>query len=156
MSYAIGQRWLSHADSELGLGIVVELDGRRVSVHFPAVEEERTYAIENAPLTRVKLREGDALVARDGRKLQVLAVHEEQQLLMYEVAGEGQRELLAELDLDDHIDLATPRQRLLASQFDSHAAFALRMQTCQHLDQLQQSGLRGLLGTRPALLPHHL
>ncbi|MDP5053417.1 MAG: RNA polymerase-associated protein RapA, partial [Congregibacter sp.] len=156
MSYAIGQRWLSHADSELGLGIVVELDGRRVSVHFPAVEEERTYAIENAPLTRVKLREGDALVARDGRKLQVLAVHEEQQLLMYEVAGEGQRELLAELDLDDHIDLATPRQRLLASQFDSHAAFALRMQTCQHLDQLQQSGLRGLLGTRTALLPHQL
>ncbi|EED32678.1 RNA polymerase-associated protein HepA [gamma proteobacterium NOR5-3] len=156
MSYAIGQRWLSHADSELGLGIVVELDGRRVSVHFPAVEEERTYATENAPLTRVKLREGDSLHTRDGRKLQVLAVHEEQSLLMYEVANDGQRELVAELDLDDHIDLATPRQRLLASQIDSHAAFALRLQTCNHLHELQQSGLRGLLGTRTALLPHQL
>ncbi|WP_439106358.1 RNA polymerase-associated protein RapA [Congregibacter sp.] len=156
MSYAIGQRWLSHADSELGLGIIVELDGRRVSVHFPAVEEERTYATENAPLTRVRLREGDALQTRDGRKLQVLAVHEEQNLLIYEVAGEGQRELLAELDMDDHIDLATPRQRLLASQYDSHAAFALRMATCEHIHRLQQSGLRGLLGTRTALLPHQL
>lgn len=156
MSYAIGQRWLSHADSELGLGIIVELDGRRVSVHFPAVEEERTYATENAPLTRVKLREGDSLHTRDGRKLQVLAVHEEQELLIYEVASDGQRELVAELDLDDHIDLATPRQRLLASQIDSHAAFALRMQTCHHLHELQQSGLRGLLGTRTALLPHQL
>lgn len=156
MSYAIGQRWLSHADSELGLGIVVELDGRRVSVHFPAVEEERTYATENAPLTRVKLREGDALHTRDGRILQVLAVHEEQELLIYEVASDGQRELLAELDLDDHIDLATPRQRLLASQIDSHAAFALRMTTTEHMHTLQQSGLRGLLGTRTALLPHQL
>ncbi|WOJ96149.1 RNA polymerase-associated protein RapA [Congregibacter brevis] len=156
MSFAIGQRWLSHADSELGLGIIVELDGRRVSVHFPAVEEERTYATENAPLTRVKLREGDVLHTRDGRKLQVLAIHEEQELLIYEVAGEGQRELLAELDMDDHIDLATPRQRLLASQYDSHAAFALRMATAQHIHRLQQSGLRGLLGTRTALLPHQL
>ncbi|MFK8041241.1 RNA polymerase-associated protein RapA [Congregibacter sp.] len=156
MSFAIGQRWLSHADSELGLGIIVELDGRRVSVHFPAVEEERTYATENAPLTRVKLREGDVLQTRDGRKLQVLAIHEEQELLIYEVAGEGQRELLAELDMDDHIDLATPRQRLLASQYDSHAAFALRMATAQHIHRLQQSGLRGLLGTRTALLPHQL
>ncbi|WP_439102687.1 RNA polymerase-associated protein RapA [Congregibacter sp.] len=156
MSYAIGQRWLSHADSELGLGIVVELDGRRVSLHFPAVEEERTYATDNAPLTRVKLREGDALHTRDGRKLQVLAVHEEQELLIYEVSGEGQRELLAELDMDDHIDLATPRQRLLASQYDGHAAFALRMATAEHLHRLQQSGLRGLLGTRTALLPHQL
>ncbi|WOJ93875.1 RNA polymerase-associated protein RapA [Congregibacter variabilis] len=156
MSYAIGQRWLSHADSELGLGIIVELDGRRVSVHFPAVEEERTYATENAPLTRVKLREGDSLHTRDGRKLQVLAVHEEQELLIYEVASDGQRELVAELDLDDHIDLATPRQRLLASQIDSHSAFALRMQTCTHIHELQQSGLRGLLGTRTALLPHQL
>ena len=59
MSFAIGQRWLNHADGELGLGIVVESDPRRVTIHFPAVEEERTYASDNAPLTRVRLRAGD-------------------------------------------------------------------------------------------------
>ena len=40
--FAVGQRWVSHADVELGLGIVVELDGRRITLHFPAVGEERT------------------------------------------------------------------------------------------------------------------
>jgi ATP-dependent helicase HepA len=156
MEYAIGQRWLSHADSELGLGIVVEHENRRVTLHFPAVEEERTYATENAPLTRLRLRAGEVLTTRDGRSLKVLDVHEEHGLLIY-VSSDGEsQDLVAELDLDDHIDLGTPRQRLLASQFDSHAAFSLRLNTCQHLHSLQQSGLRGMLGTRTALLPHQL
>lgn len=156
MTYAVGQRWLSHADSEMGLGIIVEHELRRVTLHFPAVEEERTYATENAPLTRVRLREGEKLSTRDGRSFTVTAVHEEQGLLIYE-AGDGEhKELIAELDMDDHIDLGTPRQRLLTSQFDSHASFALRVTTCRHVDRLQRSGLRGMLGTRTALLPHQL
>lgn len=156
MSYAIGQRWLSHADSELGLGIVVEEDTRRVTVHFPAIEEERTYATSNAPLTRLRLRVGDRLQRRDGTSYEVLAVHEAQELLVYEVADGDSTQQIAELELDDRIDLDTPRQRLLTSQFDSHAAFALRLETCLQIDRLQRSGLRGMLGTRTALLPHQL
>ena len=34
---------VSHADSTLGLGIVTHADDRRVTLHFPAVEE-RVYA----------------------------------------------------------------------------------------------------------------
>ena len=154
MSFAIGQRWLSHADSELGLGIVIEFDGRRVTLHFPAVAEERTYAVATAPLTRLRLRPGDELTTRDGQTRTVTAVHEEQSLLYYESGDPGER--VAELELDDRIDLSTPRQRLLANQFDSHAAFALRVATCEHRDRLERSGLRGLLGTRTALLPHQL
>jgi len=51
--FALGQRWVSHADVTLGLGIVVEIDGRRVTLHFPAVGEDRTYALDRAPLTRL-------------------------------------------------------------------------------------------------------
>ena len=29
--FALGQRWVSHADVELGLGVVVEVDGQRVN-----------------------------------------------------------------------------------------------------------------------------
>jgi ATP-dependent helicase HepA len=47
-----GQRWLSESETELGLGIIKELDYRLVTVGYPAVEEERTYAINNAPLSR--------------------------------------------------------------------------------------------------------
>jgi ATP-dependent helicase HepA len=53
MTFVVGQRWLSHADAQLGLGIVTEADPRRVTVFFPAVEEHRTYATNNAPLSRI-------------------------------------------------------------------------------------------------------
>ena len=62
--FAVGQRWVSHADVELGLGIVVELDGRRITLHFPAVGEERTYATDRAPLTRLILESGDRCDSR--------------------------------------------------------------------------------------------
>ena len=154
MKFSIGQRWLSHADSELGLGIVVDHDTRRVTLHFPAVAEDRTYAVANAPLTRLRLRPGDRLATRDGATLRVKAVHEQDDMLVYEAENDGG--LIPELDLDDRIDLSTPRQRLIASQFDSQAAFSLRLATCAHLDRIEKSGLRGLLGTRTALLPHQL
>ena len=59
MDYIIGQRWVSHADAQLGLGIVVDMEGRRVTLAFPAVGEERTYATDNAPLTRLRFKAGD-------------------------------------------------------------------------------------------------
>ena len=49
MSFAIGQRWISHADLELGLGICVEADTRRVTLLYPSAEEERTYATDERP-----------------------------------------------------------------------------------------------------------
>ena len=49
MDYILGQRWVSHADAQLGLGIIVDIEMRRVTVSFPAVGEERTYALESAP-----------------------------------------------------------------------------------------------------------
>ena len=61
MSFAIGQRWISHADLELGLGICVEVDSRRITLLYPSAEEERTYATDRAPLTRYELKIGDRL-----------------------------------------------------------------------------------------------
>lgn len=48
MSFAIGQRWISESESSLGLGIITALDLRKVTISFPATEEVRIYAIENA------------------------------------------------------------------------------------------------------------
>ncbi|MEO0435681.1 MAG: RNA polymerase-associated protein RapA [Pseudomonadota bacterium] len=155
-AFAVGQRWISHADSELGLGLVVEFDGKRVTIHFPAVDEDRTYAIDNAPLTRLQLKEGDALHTRDGRSLRVRGHESLEGLLVYEAEDDSGLARVPELELSDRVDLATPRQRLLASQFDNHAAFSLRLRTAEQLHTLQSSGLRGLLGTRTALLPHQL
>ena len=69
-----GQRWVSHADATLGLGMVTHADDRRVTLHFPAVEEERVYATDRAPLTRLLLKPGDQLTPTSGTTLIVEGV----------------------------------------------------------------------------------
>jgi len=60
MSYTVGQRWVSQTESRLGLGLITEVTGRRVTIAFPAADEERTYAMENAPACQGALpRRGD-------------------------------------------------------------------------------------------------
>ena len=79
-----GQRWDSHADRTLGLGIVTHADERRVTLHFPAVEEERVYATDRAPLTRLLLKPGDQLTRMDGSVLTVTALQELGGVITYE------------------------------------------------------------------------
>lgn len=53
MSFALGQRWISDTESDSGLGTVVALDARTVTLMFAASEENRVYARSDAPVTRV-------------------------------------------------------------------------------------------------------
>ncbi len=48
MSFALGQRWISDTESDLGLGTVVALDARTVTLMFAASEENRVYARSDA------------------------------------------------------------------------------------------------------------
>ena len=41
MPFALGQRWISDTESELGLGTVVAVEGRMVTVLFAAADENR-------------------------------------------------------------------------------------------------------------------
>ncbi|GAB5452025.1 MAG: RNA polymerase-associated protein RapA [Halioglobus sp.] len=157
MDYIIGQRWVSHADAQLGLGIVVDIDGRRVTLAFPAVEEERTYATDNAPLTRLRFKAGDHVATVNGVEVLVSEVHEHEGLLVYVGKDHHDQAVqISELELDAHVQLTTPQQRLLNGHFDRNSEFALRVATCNHLDRLQQSDVRGLLGSRTSLLPHQV
>ena len=54
-----GQRWISHMEPELGIGIVLETAGRRVRIFFAAAEVIREYTPDAAPLKRVIFQEGD-------------------------------------------------------------------------------------------------
>src|SRR5690606_24954742 len=100
MDYKVGQRWVSHAEAQLGLGIVVDIDGRRVTLAFPAVEEERTYAMDNAPLTRIRFNVGEMLHVVDGQALEVTAVSEQAGLLVYTAEdADGNRHQVPELRL---------------------------------------------------------
>ena len=157
MEYIVGQRWVSHADTQLGLGIVAELDGRRVTVSFPAVGEERTYATDNAPLTRLRFKAGDHITTLDDAELVVTDVAEQQGILFYTGLDHHDAECtISELELDCFVQLTTPQQRLLNGHFDRNRDFVLRVATLENLDRLQQSPARGLLGSRTSLLPHQV
>ena len=104
-----GQRWVSHADSTLGLGIVTTADTRRVTLHFPAVEEERVYATDRAPLTRLLLKTGDQLVRMDGASLIVVTAEQHAGIMVYAAEDEqGELFQVNEAELDAHIELNTP------------------------------------------------
>ncbi len=54
-----GQRWVSDAEPELGLGVVMSAGSGRVSILFPAADDRREYALESAPVRRVAFEVGD-------------------------------------------------------------------------------------------------
>jgi ATP-dependent helicase HepA len=157
MEYKIGQRWVSHADAQLGLGIIIEVEGRRVTATFPAVAEERTYALDNAPLTRLRFKVGDHISTIDDIELLVTDVNEKDGLLFYTGTDHHDQEsTVSELELDSFVQLTTPQQRLLNGHFDKNNEFALRVATFEQADRLQRSSARGLMGSRTNLLPHQI
>ncbi|MEH6590912.1 MAG: RNA polymerase-associated protein RapA [Halioglobus sp.] len=157
MEYKIGQRWVSHADAQLGLGIIIEVEGRRVSVTFPAVGEERTYSLDNAPLTRLRFKTGDHISTIDDVELLLTDVNEKDDLLFYTGTDHHDQETtVSELELDSFVQLTTPQQRLLNGHFDKNHEFALRVATFKQADRLQRSSARGLMGSRTNLLPHQI
>ncbi|MDG2459740.1 MAG: RNA polymerase-associated protein RapA [Luminiphilus sp.] len=152
-----GQRWVSHADSSLGLGIVTQADERRVTLHFPAVEEERVYATDRAPLTRLLLKAGDRLIRLDGHEYTVNFVSEHAGVVTYEAEdASGAPHKITETELDAHIELNTPIERLLNNQLSKAGDFDLRRTTLAHTASAEGFGLGGLLGPRTALLSHQL
>ncbi|QIB66757.1 RNA polymerase-associated protein RapA [Kineobactrum salinum] len=157
MDYIVGQRWVSHADAQLGLGIIVEVEPRRVTLSFPAVGEERTYAADSAPLTRLRFKAGDHISTVNNVELEVTSVKEKEGLLLYTGTDHHEQTVtVSELELDAFVQITTPQQRLLNGHFDKHSDFALRVSTLMQLDRLQRSSARGLMGSRTNLLPHQV
>ncbi|MFT6914559.1 MAG: ATP-dependent helicase HepA [Motiliproteus sp.] len=163
--FVLGQRWISHGESELGLGMVTEKVGRQVQLFFPAAEEYRTYATEDAPLSRYSLETG--MLFKDIFELEyrVEAVEEDAGLFRYAVASdpgaaidsetEGDTQVwIEERDLDPFVELNRPQDRFFAGQIDGHKAFELRRSARHHQHRLAQSDACGLLGPRVQLLPH--
>ena len=57
--YAVGQRWISEAETDLGLGLIQSVDFRMVTVFFPDQDETRTYATDGAPLALIRFEPED-------------------------------------------------------------------------------------------------
>ena len=157
MSFAIGQRWISETENSLGLGMITALDFRSVTLHFPASDETRIYAVAQAPLTRIALNKGEQLHHQAGWQGKVLDIQEMNGLLFYLVKNmQGEEIIVNEKELSPIISFSQAKDRLFSSQIDRSEHFALRYQTLLHQQAQFQSPLRGLRGNRAGLIPHQL
>ncbi|MAD05700.1 RNA polymerase-associated protein RapA [Pseudoalteromonas shioyasakiensis] len=158
MNFSLGQRWISDTESDLGLGTVVALEGRQVSILFPASGENRVYSLTEAPVTRVAFNPGDVIRSVEEWELEVESVEEQGELLCYHGTrvDNGEKAKLKETFLDHFIKFNKPQDRLFAGQVDRFDRYTLRYQTWQHQFERQQSPLKGLIGQRANLIPHQL
>ncbi|CAH0991982.1 RNA polymerase-associated protein RapA [Sinobacterium norvegicum] len=157
MEFVIGQRWISHSEAKLGLGLIKEIENRQLIVSFPAAGEERIYAANSAPLSRICYKINDTICNLDEEQFTVLEVEENRGLISYQAVDDlGEVHTIDELELSCFIAFTSPQQRLFSGQFDRLGAFKLRAETLQHNAKLQQSPVQGLLGSRTNSLPHQL
>ena len=155
--YIPGQRWVNYAELQLGLGTVLSVELRTVTLVFLASGETRTYSRQTAPLTRVSFAPGDKIRTHEGWSLKVAHVKEQDGLLTYTGSNDAGDSIdLPEGQLDSHLQLNRPAERLFTGQLDHDRWFELRYQTLQHLNRLAHSELRGLTGGRTSLIPHQL
>ena len=155
--FSVGQRWVSSSEAELGLGLIKENSGRRIEVLFPAVGEQRTYAADNAPLSRVIYPVGDKVSTNEDRFFTITERHEFNDCYVYQGLDDAGEEVsIHEMDLNSHVQFSQPQDRLFAGQVDKNSQFELRMATLAHQHRLQQSSVFGLAGARVQPLPHQL
>ncbi|AWL28476.1 RNA polymerase-associated protein RapA [Acinetobacter defluvii] len=159
--FAIGQRWLSDTETELGLGVLIDVDERSISILFPKSDETRVYARNNAPLSRIVFNVNDELQDQEGVTWTVEAVEDRHGVLRYDVIrtlvdGTQERKSLNETRIGASIQLSKPLDRLLASQVDYKEWYDLRIEAMQMQASMQNSPLRGLIGARVGLIPHQL
>lgn len=152
--FAIGQRYLSDTETELGLGVVVLVDERCVHILFPQSEETRVYAQASAPLSRVTFKAGDSISDQDGNTWQVTQVENIAGVCRYHVAGQDKP--IMETRLAANINLAKPLERLLASRIHHNDWYELRQEILRMQGALASHPLRGLMGARVDIIEHQL
>jgi ATP-dependent helicase HepA len=158
MVFHPGQRWISDSESDQGLGTVVSVEHRFVTILFTATGESRQYAIAEAPLTRVQFNVGDLVPSHEGWQIKVQSIEQQQQLLSYigERQDTGEIVTLKEMMIDHFIKFNKPHDRLLNGQIDRLDWYRLRRDCINHQFKQQKSVLSGLVGGRVSLIPHQL
>ncbi|GLS82396.1 RNA polymerase-associated protein RapA [Paraferrimonas haliotis] len=156
-SFALGQRWISDTESDLGLGTVVAIEGRTVSLLFPATGEKRLFSIQDAPLTRVMFNKGDTVQGPEPWQLHIDSVEGDAETLLSYIgrrSDTGETVTLRETLLDHNIRFNKPQDRLFAGQIDRMDRFVLRYNALNMRHQALKSDLLGLQGARVGLIPH--
>ena len=152
--FKTGQRWISNAEPELGMGQIIRLEARQVSCFFELTGEERTYSRNQAPLTRVKFNPGDQIRTQDGITITVSSVVDHEEIFIYHGDYLGTNTAVIETELDPNVLFSKPVERLFTHQLDDNHWFNLRYHTLLHRARMTGSKVQGLCGPRVSLIPH--
>ncbi|TAN03867.1 MAG: RNA polymerase-associated protein RapA [Rhodanobacteraceae bacterium] len=152
MNYIPGQRWVSEAEPELGLGTVLRCDERALQVLFAKSGVVRNYAAHGAPLARASFRVGQRIAGR-GISFVVERIDlRDDGLLVYS----GEKRELAEGQLDDEQSLSQADARLMSARVDKPHHYELRKRALLARAWARRSDAWGILSARIDLLPHQL
>ncbi len=150
--FAVGQRWISEMESELGLGAILQVDHRRITIAFHDGETIRIYTKENAPLRRISFKAGDTIHIVGNESLHIESVEERNSLMYYQTA----KGLICETRLSSTNRISSPVDRLLTSHTDSNEDFNLRKNILDLRFKIADSPVSGYVGGRIELIPHQL
>lgn len=156
--FRVGQRYLSETETELGLGLITQAEGRHITVMFPATGEVRLYSVQEAPLARYQLQVQQQGKHAEDWHFTIQQLTESQGIVTYHGVREDTQEsvVVPETQLSHQVDSNPALTRLLAGQADRLDLYQLRCEASDHLARHQSSPVAGLLGVRTHLLPHQL
>lgn len=151
--FAIGQRWISEPEPELGLGIITFCDNRFVEINFPSQKIKRKYSAASAPLKRIIFNPGDTIQDSKGTKLIITDIIEDNHgYITYQCSTIT----IGEADLPDVVNISSPEKRLLAGIVENFQDFDLRYELLKFQSDIAQSEIRGFVGGRIDLIAHQL
>jgi len=154
--FAIGQKWTSYAEPELGVGQIIKQDFRTISLLFPVSGECRTYNSKgDPPLKRYILKIGEKAASVKGTSLFVEEIAEENGLLHYKSKDKSISEALLNFKSQGS-DSSEILDMLLEKKFSSNFDFCLRERAAKLRGIWKSSIARGFLKPRLRLLPHQL
>jgi ATP-dependent helicase HepA len=151
MPFIPGQRWISNAEPELGLGTVVRRDARTVQVLFTTAGVLRHYAMHAAPLVRAEFRVGQK-VSGQKRTFVIEEVRSADGLISYHGGGCA----LSEAELDDTQPVSRADERLLSARVDAADRFDFRHEALRRRAAALRSPAFGVASARVDLIPHQL
>ena len=158
MNFAIGQRWLSSQQPELGLGIVADVQLRQITIYFPITQEDKLYSVDSSPLIRLLLEKGDTGLDVNAREFCVIDTLDTNGLIQYLVDYQdgSDHQVLTETQLSHHTQINQPEDRLFTLQLDKYNWFDARLHAFNARFAHQQSPLLGLAGARVNLIEHQI
>ncbi len=151
MQLVPGQRFLSNAEPELGLGTLIRIEGRSVQVLFATAGVLRQYAAHSAPIARAEFRAGQKITGK-GISFTIEHVGESDGLLEYRGGGH----VLNEAELDDAQAISRADERLISGRVDRADRFDFRIEALLRRADALRSPAWGLESARIDLIAHQL